>query len=70
MGALPARRLQPKAAVARLFGKAAEEMGEMAKLNHQKRQRPRPLPARRHRIESIRSAERRVRRELERWRRS
>ena len=66
---LPARWLQPMRLLARLFGIAAEEWG-MAKLNHQKRQRPRPLPARRHRIESLRSAERRIRREMERWRRS
>jgi hypothetical protein len=42
----------------------------MAKLNHQKRKRPQPLPARRRRIESLRSAERRAQQALERWRRS
>jgi hypothetical protein len=42
----------------------------MAKLNHQKRQRPRPNPTRRRRAALLRDAERRARRELERWRRS
>ena len=42
----------------------------MAKLKHQKRHRPRPMPARRHRIITDRVAEQRSRRDLERWRRS
>jgi hypothetical protein len=42
----------------------------MAKLNHQKRQRPRPNPTRRRRAALLRDAERRARRQLERWRRN
>ncbi|HEX5397099.1 MAG TPA: hypothetical protein VFX74_08430 [Candidatus Limnocylindria bacterium] len=42
----------------------------MAKPNHAKRTRPRPLAARKVRSSALRSAERRTRRELERWRRS
>jgi hypothetical protein len=41
----------------------------MAKLNHQKRQRPRPDASRRRRAAQQRAAEQRVRRQLERWRR-
>jgi hypothetical protein len=43
--------------------------GIMAKLNHQKRSRPRPAPTRRRRSTQLRAEERRSRRELERWRR-
>jgi len=42
----------------------------MAKLNHQKRQRPRPPVTRRRRAALQRSEEQRSRRDLERWRRS
>jgi hypothetical protein len=42
----------------------------MAKLNHQKRHRPRPAPTRRHRVNRQRAEEQRSRRDLERWRRS
>jgi hypothetical protein len=44
--------------------------GIMAKPNHAKRSRPRPLPTRRHRVAKQRSAELRARRAIERWRRS
>ncbi|HSK93739.1 MAG TPA: hypothetical protein VLA76_06760 [Candidatus Angelobacter sp.] len=42
----------------------------MAKLNHQKRQRPRPNTSRRRRAALQRTAEQRTRRDLERWRRA
>ncbi|HVM25009.1 MAG TPA: hypothetical protein VM253_06390 [Candidatus Limnocylindrales bacterium] len=42
----------------------------MAKLNHQKRQRPRPAVTRRRRADLQRAEEQRSRRNLERWRRS
>jgi hypothetical protein len=42
----------------------------MAKLNHQKRQRPRPTATRRRRAALQRTEEQRSRRDLERWRRS
>jgi hypothetical protein len=42
----------------------------MAKLNHQKRHRPRPVTTRRRRADRQRSDEQRSRRDLERWRRS
>jgi hypothetical protein len=42
----------------------------MAKLNHQKRHRPRPSPDRRRRVNALRAEERRTKREVERWRRS
>jgi hypothetical protein len=42
----------------------------MAKLNHQKRSRPRPPAIRRRRRAAERSAEQRARRALERYRRS
>jgi hypothetical protein len=42
----------------------------MAKLNHQKRHRPRPAASRRRRESLQRAAEQRTRRDLERWRRS
>ncbi|HUF07419.1 MAG TPA: hypothetical protein VMP86_08555 [Candidatus Binatia bacterium] len=42
----------------------------MAKLNHQKRHRPRPSPARRRRTTLQRVQEQRTRRDLERWRKS
>jgi len=42
----------------------------VAKLNHQKRQRPRPTAARRRRAALHRTEEQRSRRDLERWRRS
>ena len=40
----------------------------MAKLNHQKRNRPRPAATRRRRVNQNRAEEHRVRRDLERWR--
>jgi hypothetical protein len=43
---------------------------EMAKLNHQKRHRPRPATTRRRRVNLQRAEEQRSRREVERWRRS
>ena len=42
----------------------------MAKPNHQKRQRPRPVASRRRRSSLQRVAEQRSRRDLERWRKS
>jgi len=42
----------------------------MAKLNHQKRHRPRPVTTRRRRATLQRAEEQRSRREVERWRRS
>jgi hypothetical protein len=42
----------------------------MAKLNHQKRGRPRPTSARRRRSVIQRAEEQRSRRDLERWRRT
>jgi hypothetical protein len=42
----------------------------MAKLNHQKRHRPRPIASRRRRNTLQRTAEQRSRRDLERWRKS
>jgi ribosomal protein S10 len=42
----------------------------MAKLNHQKRSRPRPAPTRRRRSTIQRVADQRSRRDLEQWRRS
>jgi hypothetical protein len=42
----------------------------MAKLNHQKRHRPRPIASRRRRSNLQRVEERRSRRDLERWRKS
>jgi hypothetical protein len=42
----------------------------MAKLNHQKRHRPRPMATRRRRTALQRAEERRSQRDLERWRRS
>jgi hypothetical protein len=42
----------------------------MAKLNHQKRHKPRPIPVRRRRIALLRVDERRSQRDLERWRKS
>jgi len=42
----------------------------MAKLNHQKRQRPRPAASRRRRTMQQRAEEQRSLRRLERWRRS
>jgi len=41
----------------------------MAKLNHQKRQRPRPAATRRRQTVLRRTEEQRSRRDLERWRR-
>ena len=49
---------------------AGEYERPMAKLNHQKRHRPRPAPLRRRRITVQRAEEQRSRRDLERWRRS
>lgn len=40
----------------------------MGKLNHQKRQRPRPPAVRRRRMARTRAEEHRIRRDLERWR--
>jgi hypothetical protein len=54
--------VQPAAIAVRLEG-------TMAKPNHAKRSRPRPLPARRRRALQQRVEEQRIRRELERWRR-
>jgi len=42
----------------------------MAKLNHQKRHRPRPVTVRRRRVTLQRAEDQRSRRDLERWRRS
>jgi hypothetical protein len=42
----------------------------MAKLNHQKRHRPRPMATRRRRAVILRAEDRRSQRDLERWRRS
>jgi hypothetical protein len=42
----------------------------MAKLNHQKRHRPRPIASRRRRSSRQRAEEQRSRRDLERWRKS
>jgi hypothetical protein len=42
----------------------------MAKLNHQKRHRPRPVASRRRRSNLQRVEEQRSRRDLERWRKS
>ena len=42
----------------------------MAKLNHQKRHRPRPMVTRRRRAAIVRAEERKSQRDLERWRRS
>jgi hypothetical protein len=42
----------------------------MAKLNHQKRHRPRPTASRRRRTNLQRADEQRSRREVERWRKS
>ncbi len=42
----------------------------MAKLNHQKRHRPRPVASRRRRASALRSVDQRTRRDLERWRRA
>jgi hypothetical protein len=42
----------------------------MAKLNHQKRSRPRPVSVRRRRSNLQRADDRRSRRDLERWRKS
>jgi hypothetical protein len=42
----------------------------MAKLNHQKRHRPRPVASRRRRTTERRTQEQRSRRDLERWRRT
>ncbi|MGH2446652.1 MAG: hypothetical protein ACRDGD_11550 [Candidatus Limnocylindria bacterium] len=42
----------------------------MAKLNHQKRHRPRPTATRRRRANIQRAVEQRSRRDLERWRRT
>ena len=42
----------------------------MAKLNHQKRNRPRPIATRRRRSAQARAEEHRVQRDLERWRKS
>jgi hypothetical protein len=42
----------------------------MAKLNHQKRHRPRPVTIRRRRTNVQRAQEQRSRRDLERWRKS
>jgi hypothetical protein len=44
--------------------------GPMAKLNHQKRHRPRPITSRRRRSTLQRVEEQRSRRDLERWRKS
>jgi hypothetical protein len=41
----------------------------MAKLNHQKRHRPRPVAQRRRSAARAQSVEQRTRREIERWRR-
>ena len=49
--------------------KAARHLRHMAKQNHAKRSRPKPPPARRRRFAQLRSADRRSRREIERWRR-
>ena len=40
----------------------------MAKLNHQKRNRPRPIVTRRRRVAQARAEEHRAQRDLERWR--
>jgi len=42
----------------------------MAKLNHQKRNRPRPVVTRRRRANMARAAEHRTQRDLERWRKT
>lgn len=42
----------------------------MAKLKHQKRNRPRPAASRRRRVNLLRGEERRARQQLERWRRA
>jgi hypothetical protein len=42
----------------------------MAKLNHQKRHRPRPIASRRRRSSLQRAEDQRSRRDLERWRKS
>jgi hypothetical protein len=42
----------------------------MAKLNHQKRHRPRPVASRRRRSNQQRAEEQRSRREVERWRKT
>jgi hypothetical protein len=42
---------------------------QMAKMNHQKRQRPRPLSIRRRGLARAQAIEQRTRREVERWRR-
>jgi hypothetical protein len=47
-----------------------EDREDMAKLNHQKRHRPRPMATRRRRTALQRAEERRSQRDLERWRRS
>jgi hypothetical protein len=48
---------------------AGEDPETMAKLNHQKRQRPKPPATRRRRAALQRTEERRSRQDLERWRR-
>jgi hypothetical protein len=42
----------------------------MAKLNHQKRHRPRPVSIRRRRVTLQRAEEQKSKRDLERWRRA
>jgi len=64
--------LQPSAPVVRQnrYQHPPERDDEpMAKLNHQKRQRPRPAATRRRQTVLRRTEEQRSRRDLERWRR-
>jgi hypothetical protein len=49
---------------------AGEDTTPMAKLNHQKRHRPRPVNIRRRRVTLQRAEEQRSKRDLERWRRA
>jgi hypothetical protein len=56
-----AESVQPKARLARLQS--------MAKPNHAKRSRPRPVHVKRRRADRQRAADLRARREVERWRR-
>jgi len=68
-------RVQPIDLVARLIAYRTPSSGgkdseTMAKLNHQKRHRPRPVATRRRRATLQRVEERRSQRDLERWRRS
>jgi hypothetical protein len=66
--------VQPNAVAVRLQridrAPVAEDHRPMAKLNHQKRHRPRPVASRRRRSVQQRVEEQRSRREIERWRKS